>query len=103
MLIDGEIIRDGAGIVRYLDRRLNEVMSEGKAPTGIIISTPLRKELTRACQNIMGKTYDPVETVNRFRNVLLIEDGESEERLEVVCGKKVKPPVEGNPFGRFGL
>lgn len=101
MLLDGEIIKDGSGIVRYLDRRLQEIHAQNKSVTGIVISTKLRMELSRACQSIMGKQYDPVETVNRFRDILLIEDGESEDRLEIIYGPRAIPPFEGNRFGRL--
>lgn len=98
MLINGLVIADGAGVVRYLENRLQEIKAQNKTVSGIIISSNVRNELTRACQRIAGKTYDAVETVNRFLGVMLIEDGETKDRLEVVYGPKVVPPVEVNPF-----
>lgn len=98
MVINGLVISDGAGVVRYLESRLQEIKAQNKLVSGIIISTNVRNELTKACQRIAGKTYDSAETVNRFLGVMLIEDGESRDRLEVVYGPKVVPPVEVNPF-----
>ena len=100
MLVDGEIIKDGSGMIRYLDRKLGEIAAQGKTASAIVISTELRLELTRACQAVVNKRYDPVETVNKYRGVMLIEDGESEGRLEVIYGPRVTPPVELSPFGR---
>ena len=98
MLIDGEILTDGGDMISYLDRKLQEVASEGKITTGIVLSSEVRKELTRACQTSMGMKSNSLETINRFRNVLLIEDGENEDRLEVIVGYQAVAPMEGNAF-----
>lgn len=98
LTVEGEIIVDGMGMISYLDRRLNEISGRNKLATGIVIGSRARKALTEACQKTMGQAIKPMETVNRFRNVLLIEDGEQPDRLEVVCGTGVVVPVEGNAF-----
>jgi hypothetical protein len=98
MIIDGEILMDGMGMISYLDRKLQQNVSEGLVTTGIIISSAVRKELTRACQRTLNMTPNHIETVNRFRNVLLIEDGMNEDRLEVVSGRGIVVPQEGNAF-----
>ena len=99
MFVGQILIRDGGDMISYLDQKLQELASQKKVATGIIVSTDVRRELSRACQKVMGQRLDDFETVNRFRNVLLIEDGENKERLEVICGTAVMPPVEGNIFG----
>ena len=98
MLVDGELIKDGMGMISYLDRKLQEVAASNKMATGIIIGSHARKALTEACQKVMGQAIKAMETINRFRNVLLIEDGDHPDRLEVVCGVGVVVPVEGNAF-----
>jgi len=98
MLIEGELIRDGMDMISYLDRKLQEVAVSNKLATGIVIGSHARKALTEACQKMMGQTLKVMETVNRFRNVLLIEDGDHPDRLEVICGVGVVVPVEGNAF-----
>ncbi len=98
MLVDGELIKDGMGMISYLDRKLQEVAVSHKVVTGIIIGSHARKALTEACQKVMGQEVKAIETVNRFRNILLVEDGEHPDRLEVVCGVDVVVPVEGNAF-----
>lgn len=102
MLVDGEIIKDGMDMVSYLDRKLHEIAASGKIVTGIIVSTEVRKTLSVACQKMMGQSPNPEETVNRFRNVLLIEDGENENRLEIVYGPKAVAPVERSVLGSQG-
>jgi hypothetical protein len=94
MLVDGELIRDGKDMVLYLDRRLGEIRAQGKLATGIVIGTRARKELSRACQTIMGQPPKDEEIINRYRNVLLIEDGENVDRIEIIFGKSPILPVE---------
>lgn len=95
MLIEGEIIKDGMDMVSYLDRKLEQIRVANKIATGIIIGTRARKELSKACQHILGQNPKEDITINRFRNVLLIEDGENGDRLEVVFGAAPVLPVEG--------
>jgi len=95
MLIDDEIINDGADMISYLDRKLQQNAQERNITTGIIVGTRVRLELTRACQKVMGQVGKPDMTVNRFRNILLIEDGNNLDRLEVIYGVKVVMPAEG--------
>lgn len=99
MLVDGEILTDGMDVIRYLDRRLQETADKRKVVTGIIIGTEIRKELTKACQHVMSTPDNPSETINRFMNVLLIEDGMNPTRLEVVVSDRgALKPIEGNAF-----
>lgn len=93
-LVDGELINDGMGIIRYLDRTLAEVDAAGKVATGIVIGTVMRTALTEACQKTLGMAPKKTETVNRYHNVLLIEDGNHVDRLEVISGKNPVLPVE---------
>jgi len=96
MLIDGELIKDGADMISYLDRKLQQNVHEKKITTGIIVGKRVRLELTTACQKVMGQMVaKPDMTVNRFRNVLLIEDGDHPDRLEVIAGVNAVLPVEG--------
>ncbi len=95
MLIDGEIINDGADMISYLDRKLQKNAQERNITTGIIVGTRVRLELTKACQKVMGQAGKPEMTVNRFRNVLLIEDRNNLDRLEVIHGVNVVMPAEG--------
>ena len=95
---DGEIITDGMSMISYLDRKLQDIVHSKKVATGIIIGSNTRKELTEACQKTMGQAFKEEETVNKFRNVLLIEDGENLNRLEVISGYDAVIPVEGNTF-----
>ena len=98
MLVDGKILSDGMDMIGYLDEKLHTMVAEGKVSTGIIISSAVRKELAEACQKTMGMKSNPSETVNRYRGVLLIEDGDNSDRLEVVGGRGIVAPVEGDPF-----
>ena len=66
---DGEVISDGMSMISYLDRKLQEIVNTDKVATGIIVSTAVRKELSRACQHAMGVRKDN-EIINRYRNVL---------------------------------
>ena len=100
MLVDGMIIQDGADMIRYLDRKLVENASNNLVTTAIVLSSDVRKELTKACQKVMGQTFTKEETIIRFRNILLVEDGLTSERLEVVAGPSAVAPVEGEPFLR---
>lgn len=102
MLMDGVLIHDGGDMVSYLDQKLQGIAADGKTVSGIIVSTDVRKALSQACMRIMGHKPDPNETINKFRDILLIEDGETPDRLEIVYGPRVVPPVEGTPFSRFG-
>lgn len=102
MLVEGILIHDGGDMISYLDQKLQQIARENKSVTGIIVSTEVRRALSVACQKVMGHTPDPNETINKFRDVLLIEDGETPDRLEVVYGPRVIPPIESNPFNRFG-
>lgn len=102
MLLDGILIHDGGDMVSYLDRKLQEIGAVGKMVSGIIVSTDVRKALSLACQRAMGHTPDPDEIINKFRDILLIEDGETPDRLEIVYGPGVVPPLETSPFNRFG-
>ena len=98
MFIGQIMIRDGGDMISYLDQRLEEIRRSNKTATGIIVSTAVRKELSLACQKVMGMPPNPNELINRFRDILLIEDGDTPERLEVICGRGAVPPVEGDPF-----
>ena len=98
LTVDGEIIVDGMGMISYLDRKLKEVVGMHKAATGIVIGSHARKALTNACQKTMGQSLKMEETVNKFRGVLLIEDGEHVDRLEVISGYDVIVPVESGPL-----
>lgn len=102
MLVDGEIIKDGMDMVRYLDRRLQEIAAEEKTVTGIIVSTEVRKALSVACQKVMGQSPNEEETVNRYRGVLLIEDGETKDRIEIVYGPEAVRPIEREVLGNLG-
>lgn len=101
MFIGQLLIKDGGDMISYLDQRLAEITRENKTATGIVISTAVRKELSRACQKVMGMPPNDSEMINRFRGVLLIEDGDTPDRLEVICGRGAISPVEGDPFN-FG-
>jgi hypothetical protein len=98
MLVDGHLINEGMDIIRYLDWKLEEIAKTELVVTGIIIGSSARIELTKACQKVMGQPDNPEETVNRFRNILLIEDGNNKDRIEVVSGMNAVRPQEGNPF-----
>ena len=98
LTVDGELIKDGMDMISYLDRKLQEIAAKNKIVTGIVIGSHARKALTEACQRVMGQVIKPVETINRFRNILLVEDGEHPDRMEVICGIEVVAPVEGNAF-----
>ncbi len=100
MLVEGEIIKDGMSMISYLDRKLQEIVGKRKVATGIVIGSHTRKALTEACQKTMGQKFKSEETVNKFRGVLLIEDGEHSDRLEVISGyeHEVVAPVESGPL-----
>ena len=98
LTVDGEIIKDGMGMISYLDRKLQEIVGMKKVATGIVIGSHARKALTEACQKTMGQSLKMEETVNKFRGVLLIEDGEHVDRLEVISGYDVIMPVESGPL-----
>jgi len=98
LTVDGELIKDGMDMISYLDRKLQEIAASNKVATGIVIGSHARKALTEACQKVMGQVIKPMETVNRFRNILIIEDGDHPDRLELICGIGVVSPVEGNAF-----
>jgi hypothetical protein len=49
---------------------------------------------------VMNQEIKDEVTVNRFRGVLLIEDGMNEDRVEVIHAESPVMPVEGNPFLR---
>lgn len=102
MLIDGLIIKDGMDMVGYLDGVMSQATSAGESVSGIIISSNLRTELTRACHKIMNVRGKEDETVNRFRGALLIEDGANADRLEVIKGRDITMPVDTSSFGNFG-
>ena len=98
MLVEGEIIKDGMSMISYLDRKLQEIAGKQKVATGIVIGSRTREALTEACQKTMGQKFKSEETVNKFRGVLLIEDGEHSDRLEVISGYGVVVPVESGPL-----
>ncbi len=103
MLLDGRIITDGVEIIGYLDEKLEAVRKANHTATGIIIGSRARKFLSEACMRVMEQDLKDKEdvTVNRFRGVLLIEDGVNEDRVEVIHGKAPIKPVEGNPFAQL--
>lgn len=102
MYVDGVIITSGTEIVGYLDKKLTEIKKQGHTGTGIIIGTKARKMLTDACQKIMGQPHKNEITVNKYRGLLLIEDGVNPERVEIIHAVAPVLPVEGSPFDSFG-
>ena len=90
--------KDGMSMISYLDRKLQEIVGMKKVVTGIIIGSHTRKALTEACQKTMGQSSKTEETVNKFRGVLLIEDGDHTDRLEVISGYDVVMPVDSGPL-----
>ena len=102
MHINGVVITNGMEIVGYLDKQLTAIKSQGHTGTGIIIGTKARKMLTDACQKLMGQPRKEEETVNKFRGLLLIEDGVNLERVEIIHAVAPVLPVEGGPFDSFG-
>ena len=97
MLVDGIILKDGMDIVAYLDEKMAEAANEKRTVTGIIISTVIRADLSKACRKILSVKGGVEETVNKFRGALLIEDADNENRLEVIMGT-VAPVETGDPF-----
>jgi hypothetical protein len=100
MLVNGFFIQDGSDIIKHLDRELSKFRERNMSVSGIIIGTPLRKMLTKACQSILGAKDNPSETVNRFEGVWLIEDGVNGGRLEVIGGPNVTAPELPEMFGK---
>jgi hypothetical protein len=100
MLVDGVLIHNGMDMVAYLDSKLQELGASGYTVTAIIASTEVRKELSSTCQRIMGIAPNSEELIARYRDVIIVEDGQSPDRLEVVCGRGALPPVEASPFAR---
>jgi len=100
MLLEGRIISDGMDLIAYLDTKIDEIASIGHSSTGIIIGTKARGYLSEACQKVMGQKMSKEITVNKFRGLLLIEDGVNPERMEVVHAESPTMPMEGNPFQR---
>jgi hypothetical protein len=98
MLLEGRIITDGMDLIAYLDTKLDEITAIGHTSTGIIIGTVARRHLSDACQKVMGQKLTKEITVNKFRGLLLIEDGVNPERMEVIHAEAPTMPVEGNPF-----
>ncbi len=98
MLLKGRIITDGVDLISYLDAELDDIRNMGHTSTGIIIGTIARKYLSDACQKVMGQKLHKDITVNKYRGLLLIEDGVNAERLEVIHALAPTIPVEGNPF-----
>lgn len=98
MLVEGRVLKEGRDIVGYLDEKLHDLLSKGYMATGIVIGTQARSELSKACQEILGQKAKDDMTVNRFRNALLIEDGQSPWRVEIIFAKNPTLPVEGQPL-----
>ena len=98
MLLNGRIISDGVELISYLDTELMHLKELNHTATGIVIGSSARKYLDKACKKVMGHKDDADLTVNKFRNVLLIEDGVNLDRLEIIHAKAPVSPVEGNPF-----
>lgn len=98
MVVNRKIILDGLEMVSYLDSELIRLKKMKRTATGIVIGSTARKHLDKACKKIMGHAENADLTVNKFRGVLLIEDGLNLERLEIIHAEAPAMPVEGNPF-----
>lgn len=100
MLLDGRIISDGDGIIAYLDQEMFNAQQKNLMVTAIVIGTRARLHLTAACQRVMQQLSKPDTTVNRYRGALLIEDGRSPDRVEVIAGEAPTMPVVDDVFRR---
>jgi hypothetical protein len=100
---DGVVINDGMEIISYLDKVLQENSAAKKTTTGIILGSRARVKLTQACKHVMGESnLNDEVTINRFKNVLIVEDGNDIDRIEVISGG-VAPIMESqSPFKGLG-
>ena len=88
----------GKDIVAFLDRSMHDLRASGEVVTGIVIGSQARRELSRMCQEIMGQSVKEDITVNRFRDALLIDDGEHPTRVEIIHAKRPVLPRDLRSF-----
>lgn len=92
------VLRTGKDIVAYLDEEVMRIRQENRAVTGIVIGSEARRLLTVTCQELMNQPRKDDIAVNRFRGVLLIEDGVNPGRVEVIHAKNPVMPVDSGPL-----
>ena len=100
MLLDGRIVSDGEGIIAYLDQEMLAAQKSNLTVTAIVIGTRARTHLSSACQRVMNQPIKSEMTVNRYRGALLIEDGRSPDRVEIIAATAPTLPVVDDVFRR---
>ena len=88
---------EGRDLVTYLITEIDRVYAVRKVVTGIVVGSAVRRMLTRECYRALGQEDRGDSVVNRFRGILLIEDGVNPERVELIIAPlNTVLPLEGS-------